>query len=177
MFPFSQAPNAKVIYLSNWSRLKGAGQTPEHPVYVAERNGEDIGWVLAGDLLPGDIVSDIDGGPALKVVSNRLEKTGETVYNFEVAGTHSYFADELGLWVHNPKIVDSGGVKVVLYSRDHAPPHAHVIGKGPETRIGQNCKPLRGDPELSPSQAAVVSENIKRIRKAIGDAMKAFRDN
>ena len=84
---------------------------------MAARYGEEIGWVLAGDLMPGDIVSDIDGAPALKVVSNRLEKTSETVYNFEVAGTHSYFADELGLWVHNPSDYKNQLLRTVEFFR------------------------------------------------------------
>ncbi len=78
--------------------------TPEHPVYVAGRNGEALGWVMAGELVPGDLIADIDGGALVKVVSNTLTETSETVYNFEVENAHSYFADELGLWAHNARL-------------------------------------------------------------------------
>lgn len=76
--------------------------TPEHPVYVANRNGEEFGWTQAGMLVSGDLIADIDGGQLVKVVANALTETSETAYNFEVEGAHSYFADKLGLWVHNP---------------------------------------------------------------------------
>ena len=75
--------------------------TPEHPVFVLDRSGLMLGWVTAGELVSGDMIADIDGGEAVKVVSNTLTQTQETVYNFEVKGAHNYFADELGLWVHN----------------------------------------------------------------------------
>ena len=57
----------------------------------------------AGQLVSDDLIADIDGGEAVKVVANALTQTSEIVYNFEVAGNHNYFADELGLWVHNAK--------------------------------------------------------------------------
>ena len=56
---------------------------------------------MATNLVAGDLIADIDGGAAVKVVANALTQTSETVYNFEVEGAHSYFVDELGLWVHN----------------------------------------------------------------------------
>lgn len=66
-------------------------------------------------------------------------------------------------------IVDKGGVQVVHYTRsgDHGQPHAHVRGGGPDTTIGQNGKPLRGDPELTPTQRQVVEENKGLIRRAL----------
>ena len=56
--------------------------TPEHPVYVLERNGNELGWVLAGNLMPGDLVSDIDGGLALEVLSNQLTAVSENRIQF-----------------------------------------------------------------------------------------------
>ncbi len=63
--------------------------TPEHPVYVAGRNGEALGWIMAGELVPGDEIADIDGGALVKVVDNALTETEEIVYNFEVESAHS----------------------------------------------------------------------------------------
>jgi len=47
--------------------------------------------------------------------------------------------------------VNQNGVKEEHYykSGDHGPAHAHVKGGGPDTRIGQNGHPLKGNPELS----------------------------
>ncbi len=50
---------------------------------------------------------------------------------------------------------------------DHAPAHAHVSGGGNSTRIGANCKPLMGDPELSKAQKQVLKANKSKIRCAI----------
>jgi hypothetical protein len=50
---------------------------------------------------------------------------------------------------------------------DHGPAHVHVSGGGPETRVGKNGRPLRGDPPLSREQAAVVGENKREIRRAV----------
>lgn len=50
-------------------------------------------------------------------------------------------------------------------------------GGGGKTRIGQNGKPLKGDPELTSKQADVVEANRKEIRDAIGEDMRRFREN
>lgn len=69
--------------------------TPEHPFRVA--TGE---WVPAGRLNIGDNVVTAEGGLATLSAALSLEKRG-TVYNFEVAGTHTYFVGSSHLWVHN----------------------------------------------------------------------------
>gem|GEM_PF-4271587 len=71
--------------------------TPQHPFYVHGR-----GFVPAGDLKSGDEVAGADG--ALDPVVSVAKHTGvATVYNFEVAGDHTYFvaSSPHGLWVHN----------------------------------------------------------------------------
>jgi hypothetical protein len=65
---------------------------------------------------------------------------------------------------------------VVIHSNDHPPPHAHVLGGGPETRIGQNGRPLRGDPELTRRQQEVIDANRGQIREAIRYYMRWFRE-
>ncbi|MFF5966114.1 hypothetical protein ACFY64_20720 [Streptomyces collinus] len=72
-------------------------------------------------------------------------------------------------------IVNQNGVKVQIYSNDHAPAHAHVKGKGEEVRIGQNGKPLAGEKELSKLQQAVVNDNIRTIRENIRVAMERHK--
>ena len=76
-------------------------------------------------------------------------------------------------------IVSEDGVTVEHYTRsgDHGPPHAHVSGQGPSTRIGQNGKPLKGDAELSPAQRQVIDDNKSVIRKAIDQIGRWFDFN
>jgi hypothetical protein len=78
--------------------------TGEHPFWVEGR-----GWVEAGALLPGEVVAGTDDA-LLTVVANGLaqgvDAGGVLVYNFEVAGGHTYFvADGVGeeawVWTHN----------------------------------------------------------------------------
>ena len=75
------------------------------------------------------------------------------------------------------EVLREGRIRVVINSRDHGPPHAHVLGGGSETRIGQNGKPLAGDPELTGQQKDVVEKNLDVIRDAIRDYMKWYREN
>ena len=66
-------------------------------------------------------------------------------------------------------IVNEGGVKIEHYTRsgDHGPAHAHVIGGGPETKIGKSGKPLKGQPSLKAKQAKIVNRNKSLIRNSI----------
>ncbi|WP_244376167.1 DUF4160 domain-containing protein [Streptomyces ficellus] len=74
-------------------------------------------------------------------------------------------------------IVNQNGITIQIYSNDHAPPHAHVKGKGGEVRIGQNGRPLKDEPELSRLQKAVVDNNIRTIRENIRVAMERHKAN
>ena len=79
-----------------------------------------------------------------------------------------------------PKIIaQQDGVKVVHYTKsgDHGPPHAHVIGGGKETRIGQAGKPLKGNSALTTQQADVVSQYKAEIRNAIKKIGRYFNYN
>ena len=75
------------------------------------------------------------------------------------------------------RIVDEKGVYIEHYTRsgDHGPAHLHVRGGGREVKIGQNGKPLKGEPELSPQQKKVVENNIKEIRKSVQQMQKWYR--
>ncbi|WP_305039434.1 RHS repeat-associated core domain-containing protein, partial [Frankia sp. Cj5] len=88
--------------------------------------------------------------------------------------------DPFGLTYNRPNhagtIVNQDGVRVVIHTRDHPPPHAHVIGRGDETRIGQNGKPILDDPKLSSEQQKVINENIGKIRGSIRESMRLFRE-
>lgn len=71
-------------------------------------------------------------------------------------------------------IVNQDGVKIEHYykSNDHKPAHAHVVGGGPETKIGANGKPLSGFPELTKKQSEVVLQNKGTIRTKLNKIKK-----
>ncbi|MCP3999024.1 MAG: hypothetical protein GY722_28770, partial [bacterium] len=71
------------------------GTTREHPFWV-----EELGWVPASRLRPGDRLVSNTGG-WLRVRQVRGSPRRETVYNFEVSEDHTYFVGETGVWVHN----------------------------------------------------------------------------
>ena len=68
--------------------------TSVHPFY------SDGNWIEAGDLSIGDKILHVDG---LEHTVKTIELNDEpvTVYNFEVDGTHNYFAE--GYLVHNKR--------------------------------------------------------------------------
>jgi hypothetical protein len=74
-------------------------------------------------------------------------------------------------------IVKENGVTIQRYTRDHAPAHLHVQGRGPNTRIGQNGRPLNNNPALSATQRQVVQNNQRTIRRTVGQVMKEHRYN
>lgn len=162
--------------------------TDNHPVWV-----DGKGWVNAVDLTTGDRLVGSTGGILVVRAMHDLGWLSEqTVYNLSVAGTHTYYVvagdgthDAL---VHNgasdaacPRggaagtVVEERGVRIRIYSRDHGPAHAHVTGRGPEVRIGQNGKPLARGESLSRAQRAVVQANIRLIRAAVRRSMAAYR--
>ncbi len=72
------------------------------------------------------------------------------------------------------QIASNGEIEIVHYTRsgDHGPAHLHVKGGGPETKIGQNGKPIKGSPELTTAQKAFIDERKQYIRKAVTQIMK-----
>ncbi len=69
------------------------GTTPGHEVWTLEQ-----GWVFAGEALPGNHFQ-LSNGSVVRIVDVRLAQTPTWVYNIEVDGTFTYYAD--GIWVHN----------------------------------------------------------------------------
>ena len=163
------------------SATKEVRLTPEHPVYLADRNGEELGWIIAGDLVSGDLIADIDGGQLVKIVNNTLTQTEETVYNFEVEEAHSYFADELGLWVHNPALTELGGGNL-LNSSSLTPPKVgkFVTIPGPKPTgsiVGASTK----CPTVRPSRrerrvdgTANLIDNIREFADDLADLANAL---
>jgi RHS repeat-associated protein len=154
--------------------------TEEHPFWVPE-----VGWVAAQDLNVGTYLQtkteswlDID----------RIDvHTGITqVYNFEVAGFHTYFVSELGLLVHNACeiIVEKNSFE---QARNHAldligeinpATRIPVVGKfggqkgkvvGFETRVDGEFKRFRVDfdPVKGPHINTEVGTGASRIKHAV----------
>lgn len=74
--------------------------TDTHPFWV-----QDVGWVAAKDLNAGThLQTKTESWLSIDKVEKHTGLT--TVYNFEVAGFHTYFVSDLGLLVHNscPKV-------------------------------------------------------------------------
>ncbi|SPD72163.1 hypothetical protein PITCH_A1220002 [uncultured Desulfobacterium sp.] len=69
--------------------------TTEHPYWVTGR-----GWTAAGKIIKGDEVLDSKENCRKAVTITRLSQP-QQVFNFEVAGWHSYFVGNCGVWVHN----------------------------------------------------------------------------
>ena len=69
--------------------------TPEHPFWARDR-----GWIEAGELRPGTELVSADG-EVVFVAASEVVEDAATVYNLVVEGTHSYFAGEAEVWVHN----------------------------------------------------------------------------
>ncbi|RJT44907.1 RHS repeat-associated core domain-containing protein, partial [Rahnella woolbedingensis] len=77
-----------------------------------------------------------------------------------------------------PKLVaKQGDVEIVHYTRsgDHGPAHLHVNGGGPETKIGQTGKPIKGSPVPTTKQQAVIDANKSVIRKTVDKIQRWFR--
>jgi RHS repeat-associated protein len=68
--------------------------TTEHPFWV-----ESAGWTFASKLKPGDMVRTLNGKEQVSKVE-RLRRASR-VFNFEVAGFHTYFVSSALVLVHN----------------------------------------------------------------------------
>ena len=95
LFITSEQETLEVELKSEEESSETIGATLGHPFWVI---GE--GWVEARRLRVGDRVST-GGNGWLQVQSVRGHARRETVYNFEVAGSHSYFVGRSRAWVHN----------------------------------------------------------------------------
>ena len=69
--------------------------TPNHRFWL-----KNVGWTEAVDLMPGDILLDLNGNE-LEVIDAIFSDETEMTYNLDVKNHHSYFVGELAVWVHN----------------------------------------------------------------------------
>jgi RHS repeat-associated protein len=88
------AQKVVTVWLTDGTRQESVVVTPAHPFRVA-----GLGWMSAKALLHGMHVLTATGEVEVAQVADRDEP--ETVYNFEVGSTHTYFVGEFSSWVHN----------------------------------------------------------------------------
>ena len=151
-----------------------------------------MGWIEAGDLTVDTAVQKADGTYG-RIQHIEMVVHPQPMYDLTVDVAHTFFVGDEQWLVHNcgnnsngaytepqlpPKvIVNENGVNIHHnYKRgDHGPPHLHVSGNGPNTRIGQNGHPIANNPELSTTQRQVVNNNIATIRQAIDSIGRWYR--
>ncbi|MDR1387596.1 MAG: DNRLRE domain-containing protein [Propionibacteriaceae bacterium] len=129
--------------------------TAGHPFWVV-----DAGWVQAASLTVGDRLLEPDGS-TLTVESVQATGRVETVFNFEVAGTHTYFtrvADGRWTLVHND--CDPGGTPA---------------GQGSD--VGSTAGPSKPPLERSPvGQELMAQAEDTRLRDFIGELYRPGAD-
>ena len=71
--------------------------TPTHPFYSPVK-----GWTDAAQLRAGDILVLVNGEyVVVEKVQHELLESPINVYNFQVAGDHTYYVSDIGVLVHN----------------------------------------------------------------------------
>ncbi len=90
----SVRPNQPVVNL-RLDESETIRVTPGHRFGTVDR-----GWIGAEDLAPGEPLATATGEVAHVCGVERLD-AHETVYNFEVEHTHTYFVGRAETWVHN----------------------------------------------------------------------------
>ncbi len=69
-----------------------------------------------------------------------------------------------------------GHIVHYYHGDDHAPPHVHVYdNKGHVVKVGQNGKPIEGEPELNRAQQNLVNQYRGEIRSSVSKIMKWYR--
>jgi hypothetical protein len=139
-------------------------------------------WTDAHDLTPGIRLRQPDGATAtVTAVRNYHRRT--VTYDLTIADLHSYYvlAGAAAVLVHNDTgasgtVFREAGYVFQIYANDHDP-HGHLKGKGYDIRIGQNGKPLKGEPELNSSQQKLVEKYKSQIRSGLKKKMAEYNRN
>lgn len=94
-FVRGEAPLVRVRVADDHGQEEEIVSTHGHPFFSVAR-----GWVRADELTRDELLLDAAGGPVWALAVDTVNEPA-TVYNFEVAGTHSYFVGARRIWVHN----------------------------------------------------------------------------
>ena len=105
--------------------------TPGHPFYSPVK-----GWTDAVHLRAGDILVLVNGEyVVVEKVQHELLEAPIHVYNFNVAGFHTYYVTGSGVLVHN-SCAQNGSYEI--FTNDNRV----YVGKGPKTRMMQSIRRL-----------------------------------
>jgi hypothetical protein len=107
--------------------------TDEHLFWVDGR-----GWLPAGDLSLGDALV-LDGGAVAQIVETRRLETPQTVYNFDVEGAHSYYANDA-------MVYQKCGADLHEAQRDEATHRIDASLKGTDSASTGDVCPVLTDP-------------------------------
>jgi RHS repeat-associated protein len=155
-----EAPKTLLLTFDDGSKVE---TTEEHPFHVPGK-----GWTEAGNLRAGVSVASL-GGPGLAAASTigiasvRVLDRQTRVYNFKVAGTHTYYvaSDQSAKWVHNKAATDE--VLEGVYFGVHK-----ETGK---TYVGQSGnlldRPFRGHLDTSQEIQFIIVRGGKEARERV----------
>jgi hypothetical protein len=148
--------------------------TPGHRFFTHDR-----GWVEAGALAAGEELRSAGAGAAHVEAVTRVD-AHDTVYNFEVERTHTYFVGSASAWVHNPT-VDCNGAPIDESQppRNNRPGKNNKSGKDPIPPVpppGSNIVPYPYRPQ---SGASMLTQPFleKHMNPGDGSAYAAQRFN
>ena len=112
--------------------------TPTHPFYSPVK-----GWTDAAQLRAGDILVLVNGEyVVVEKVQHELLESPINVYNFQVAGDHTYYVSDIGVLVHNGCSKPSGSYEI--FGTKNGKSQVYV-GKGLETRMNVSIRRLQKD--------------------------------
>jgi hypothetical protein len=104
------------------------GVTPSHIVYSVGR----AAWVPVAGLQPGELIRTAQGGTVAVRIELRPEP--QTVYNLEIAATHTYFVSAADVWTHNecvPAFAKESARNFRAWARQFGNPHgSRLVGRG-----------------------------------------------
>jgi hypothetical protein len=125
--------------------------TPGHPFWVL-----DHGWKDAGELEVGDHLVNLRG-ESVVVEDIRRRPVPEAVYNFSVAGLHTYFVGQGGIWVHNNSGTGCGVPGAAGKAKDAA--RGLPVPEGLPRNINKGRQDLHAPGEgLTPGRSPVTSD-------------------
>ncbi len=160
------AREADQIYRILYSNGVEVKTTWNHPFYIV-----GAGWVKAEKLREGQL-SLLGSGASLEIVRITIEPGRATVYNFEVAGSHTYFVSDSSILVHNYAnwiwtagvnalvalgLIRAGTACVMWCTADDKPPEL-ISGDPEDGRPGDGSVPDSGE-EVKPPPARYSDES------------------
>lgn len=163
------------------SRVAGTFVTPDHVVFdvtfrasprpIRVTRGHlwftlDRGWIPTEELEPSEPLLRADG--AIERVDDVLDVDAhETVYNFEVERTHTYFVGEARVLVHNPNF-RPGGNRIDVRMPGGGRSQGLVVGNGPNgTYTVEVTTSLNGGPPVQGQPTTTTTMNVDKKGRVV----------